>query len=219
MISYVRQFYATVWIHPEDYIAFMLHGQPERLYYDRLQKLLGVDTSDRKLYQIVYEDALSLHHSRARGTFTTDHEIRPLFMEPFTNGSLHTLDRLCPEAYVLQMALRKIVLPRGGIRESLTSLQQWLLLSIWRGKQFDLHFFLSEIEDVIANAISTGRQHMYPHIISYLLLTIDSKKNGPLYNESTYEVMTYMPTNMDDRCHGQRALRSIQELLPIQDRE
>ena len=34
---------------------------------------------------------------------------------------------------------------------------------------------------------------MYPHIISYLLCTIDSEKNGSLYNESTCKVMTYMP--------------------------
>ena len=51
MISWVRQFYATVWIHPKhDYIAFMLHGLPEQLYHDRLQELLRVDTSDRKLH-------------------------------------------------------------------------------------------------------------------------------------------------------------------------
>ena len=107
MISWVRQFYATVWIHPEDYIAFMLHGQPERLYYDRLQKLLGVDTSDRKLHQIVYGDAMPPRRSRAGGTFPIDQEIRPLFMEPFIDGSLRTLDKLCPKAYALHMALRK----------------------------------------------------------------------------------------------------------------
>jgi hypothetical protein len=118
------------------------------------------------------------------------------------------------------MALRKIVLPRGGNRESLTSLQQWLLLSIWRDEQFDfLHFFLSEIKDVIADAISTGWQHVYPHTISYLLCTIDSEANGPMYNESTCEVMTYMPACPDDRRRGQCALWSVQELLPIQDRE
>ena len=60
---------------------------------------------------------------------------------------------------------------------------------------------------------------MYPHIISYQLCSIDSKRNGPLYNELTYEVMTYMAASLDDHRHGQRALRSIQELLPIQDRE
>ena len=137
-------------------------------------------------------------------------------MEPFTDGSLCTPDRLCLEAYVLHMALRKTVLPRGGNRESLTSLQQWLLLSIWRGEQFEfLHFFLSEIEDVIADSINTRRQHVYPHIISYLLHSIESKRNGPLYNESTCEVMTYMPASSDDHRRGQHALRSIQELLPI----
>jgi hypothetical protein len=94
-------------------------------------------------------------------------------------------------------------LPHGGNKESLTSLQRLLLLSIWRGEQFDfLHFFLSEIEDVIADAISTGQQHVYPHIISYLLHTIDFEKNGPLYNELTYEVMTYMPASPDDHHHG-----------------
>ena len=71
-------------------------------------------------------------------------------MDPFADGSLHTLDRVRLEAYVLHMALRKTVLPCGGNRVLLTCLQQWLLLSIWRGEQFDfLHFFLSEIEDVI----------------------------------------------------------------------
>ena len=60
---------------------------------------------------------------------------------------------------------------------------------------------------------------MYPHIISYLLCTIDSEKNGPLYNESTCKVMTYMPASLDDHRRGQRALRSVQELLPIEDRE
>jgi len=68
---------------------------------------------------------------------------------------------------------------------------------------------------VIADAISTGWQHVYPHIISYLLRMIDSKKNGSLYNESTYEVMTYMLVSPNDRRRGQHALRSIQELLPI----
>ena len=37
VISWVHQFYAIVWIHLEhDYIAFMLHGQPERMSYDHL---------------------------------------------------------------------------------------------------------------------------------------------------------------------------------------
>ena len=72
---------------------------------------------------------------------------------------------------------------------------------------------------MIASAISTGQKHMYPHIISYLLCSIDSERNGPLYNESTYEVMTYMPASSNNHHHGQHALRSVQELLPIQDRE
>jgi len=117
VISWVHQFYATVWIHLEhDFIAFMLDGRPEQMSYNRLQQLLGVDTSDRKLRQIVYRDALPPCRSRARGTFPTEQEIRLLFMEPFTDGSLRTLDRLCLEAYVLHLALWKTVLPHGSNR-------------------------------------------------------------------------------------------------------
>ena len=120
----MRWFYATMWIHLEhDYIAFMLHGRPERLSYDYLQELLGVQTSDRKLHEIVYGDTLPSRRSRVGGTFPTNQEIRPLFMEPFVDGSLCTPDRLRLEACILHIALRKIVLPHGGNRESLTSLQ------------------------------------------------------------------------------------------------
>jgi hypothetical protein len=77
-----------VWIHPEhDFIAFMLDGWPERMSYNRLQQLLRVDTSDRKLHQIVYRDTLPSHRSMAGGTFPIDQKIQPLFMESFTDGS------------------------------------------------------------------------------------------------------------------------------------
>ena len=72
---------------------------------------------------------------------------------------------------------------------------------------------------MIADAISTGRQHVYPHIINYMLRSINSERNGPLYNKSTCEAMTHMPASLEDRHRGQHALRSIQELLPILDRE
>ena len=116
------QFYAKVWIHLEhDFIAFMLDGRLEQMSYSRLQQLLGVDTSDRKLHQIVYGDALPLCHSRAGGTFPTDLEIATL-LGALTDGSLCRSDRLCLEVYVLHMALRKTILPHGGNRESLTNL-------------------------------------------------------------------------------------------------
>ena len=59
----------------------------------------------------------------------------------------------------------------------------------------------------------------HPHIISCLLHMIDSKENGLLYNESAYEVMTYMLASPNDHHRGQCTLRSVKELLPIQDRE
>jgi hypothetical protein len=112
-----------VWIHPEhDFIGFMLDERLERMSHKLLQEVLGVATSDRKLHQIVYGDAPPCC-SRAASTFPMDEQIRSLFRDPFIDGSLCTPDRLCPGVYILHMALRKAVMPRGGNRESLTSLQ------------------------------------------------------------------------------------------------
>ena len=70
VVSQMHQFYAIVWIHPKhDFIGFMFHDRVERLYYDRVKELLGVDTSDKRLHQIVYEDALPLCHSRVEVLF------------------------------------------------------------------------------------------------------------------------------------------------------
>jgi hypothetical protein len=118
------------------------------------------------------------------------------------------------------MAMRKTILPRGGNRETLTSLQQWLLLSIWTGEQFDfLDFMLCEIEDVIADAINVGRQQMYPHIIWYLL-----NETYPDWCRKEYQVtenvlQTYHPALSGDRRHGQRALRAAQEQFSAEEIE
>ena len=72
------------------------------------------------------------------------HSLHQQVKQPFTDGSLCMSDRLLPEVYV-HIALQKTTLPIGGNGESLTSLQQWLLLSLWIGEQFKfLDFFLSE---------------------------------------------------------------------------
>ena len=55
-----------------DYIVFMLHVRLEQMSYDRLQELLRVGTSNKKLHEIVYGDALPPRRSRAGGTFPTD---------------------------------------------------------------------------------------------------------------------------------------------------
>ena len=123
-----------------------------------MRRHLGVVTSDRKLHQIVYVDVDPPRRGRAGGTFPIDQQIHPLFRQPFTDRSLRTPDRLQPKVQVLHMAMRKTILPSGGSQELLTSLQQWILLSIWTGEQFDfLDFMLCEIEDVNVDAINVGR--------------------------------------------------------------
>lgn len=185
IVHWVRTFYATVWIAEDrEFIHFMANGKQARLYMKDIRKRLKVQTSERKLHHIVYGDVRPPWRGRAGGTFPIDDQIRELFKHPFTYGSPCTPDRLRPEVYVIHMALRKTVLPHVGNRESLTSLQQWLLLSIWKGKLFDfVDFFLSEIEDVIANAITTRRQQLYPNLISYLI-AFTRQDCMEMYNQS-----------------------------------
>lgn len=62
--------------------------------------------------------------------FPTDEQISPLFVQPFLPGTPRTPDRLTPEAYVDHNALKRSLLYRVGNAESITGLQQWLLLHI-----------------------------------------------------------------------------------------
>jgi hypothetical protein len=62
---------------------------------------------------------------------------------------------LTHEANVVRQALQKTLLPRIGNAESITSLQQWLLVHVMTGRAFDIvDFFLCEIEDVIFDGLT-----------------------------------------------------------------
>ena len=82
-------------------------------------------------------------------------------------------------------------------------MQQWLLLSIWTGEQFNfLDFILCEIEDVIADAINVGRQQVHPHIICYLLNLTYLDWCWREYQAIDNVLQTYHPALSGDRCYG-----------------
>jgi len=55
----------------------------------------------------------------------------------------------------IHLALRKSLLFRIGYNEGITALQQWLLLYIMTGRDFDLvDFFICELEDVILDGMT-----------------------------------------------------------------
>ena len=98
--------------------------------------------------------------------FPSDEEVSVLFQQPFLPGPPRTPDRLTPVAHTIHLALRKRLLFRIGYNEGITALQQWLLLYIMTGRDFDLvDFFICELEDVIMDGMTVHRRHPFAHCI------------------------------------------------------
>ena len=82
--------------------------------------------------------------------FSSDQEVSVLFQQPFLPGTPRTPDRLTPVAHTVHLALRRSLLYRQGYNEGITALQQWMLVHIMTGQDFDIvDLFICEIEDVI----------------------------------------------------------------------
>jgi hypothetical protein len=113
-------------------------------------------------------------HSLLGGSFPSDEKTAGLFVESFTGRRAYrTPDMLTLEANVVHQALRKTLLPRIGNVESITSLQQWLLLHVMTGRPFDIvDFILAKIEDVIFDGLTVARNMSYAHWISLMLSSV-----------------------------------------------
>ena len=108
-------------------------------------------------------------------------------------------------AYVIHFALKRSLLFRIGYSEGITVLQQWLLIYILSGMQFDIvDFFICEIEDVIMEGLTLSRRQPYAHWISWILARLDQ---GVLMHDleiSTTLFKDYSPTSPDDGRRGAR---------------
>jgi hypothetical protein len=77
-----------------------------------------------------------------------------LFQQSFLPGTPRTPDHLICEAYVVHYALRRSVLYWMRNAESLTGVQQWLLMYVMARRPFDLvYIMLAEIEDAILDGM------------------------------------------------------------------
>jgi hypothetical protein len=201
-------------------VQFMFQGDFQRLYRADILEALRLQESDRSLHEIVYPGASAPRRGLTGGIFPTDDQIRPLFRLPFPPGSRRLPDMLIPEVRVIHNALRHSLLPRIGNAESITSLQQWLILSIFTHQPFDIvDFILCEIEDVIADGMTMVRQQPYAHIISFLLAQTTRPPEFFETYESSRSFKVYAPAPPTDRRRGQRAMAHAQEQIPPEDRE
>jgi hypothetical protein len=144
----------------------------------------------------------------------SDKEISFLFQQSFLPGTPRTPDRLIREAYVIHYALRRSVLYRMGNTESLTGVQQWLLMYVIAKRPFDIvDIMIVEIEDAIIDGMGMTRQQPFAHWISWLLSRLEAQRYVGMLESLKFVFPTYRPPMPGDRRKGPRVLRRVEETL------
>jgi hypothetical protein len=189
-------FYATVYIEADRLsLRFMFMGQQQRLTREGIAELLQVDLHDDLIHYLAYPDVEAPRHAHSP-VLPSDEEISFLFLQLFLPGTPRTPDRLTREAYVVHYALRRSVLYRMGNAESLTGVQQWLLMFVMAKRPFDLvDRLISEIEDAIMDGMEMTRQQPFAHWISWLLSQLEAQRYVGMLEQSKF---VFRPTGL--RC-------------------
>jgi hypothetical protein len=101
-----------------------------------------------------------------------------------------------------------------GNAESLTGVQQWLLMYVMAKRPFDLvDILLAEIEDAIMDGMGMTRQQAFAHWISGLLSRLEAQRYVGMLESWKFVFPTYRPTMPSDRRRGPRGLRRAEETL------
>jgi hypothetical protein len=191
----------------------MFMGQQQRLTREGIAELLQVDLHDDSIHHLAYPDVKPPCRAHSP-ILLSDEEISFLFLQPFLSGTPRTPDRLIREACVVHYALRRSVLYRMGNAESLTGVQQWLLMYMMAKRPFDLvDIMLAEIEDAIMDGIGVTRQQPFAHWISWLLSRLEAQRYVSVLESSKFIFPTYRPPMPGDRRRGPRGLRRAEETL------
>jgi hypothetical protein len=152
----------------------MFMGQQQRLTREGIAELLQVDLHDDLIHYLAYPNVEPPHRAHSH-VLPSDEEISFLFQQSFLPGTPKTPNRLIREAYVVHYALRRSVLYRMGNAESLTGVQQWLLMYVMAKRPFDIvDIMISEIEDVTMNGMGMTRQQPFAHWISWMLSQLEA---------------------------------------------
>jgi hypothetical protein len=128
--SWVRQFYATLWIDPQHrYIHFAFRGRDYRLTSTRVREILRLQEQLVRLHDVCYGQTTPPRRPHGGMVPPTD-LVRHCFKEPFGEGSSRTPSDLTPTARVLDAIMRRTLISRMGYHEGLSRLQLWLLNSL-----------------------------------------------------------------------------------------
>jgi hypothetical protein len=191
----------------------MFMGQQQRLTREGIAELLQVDLHYDSIHYLAYPNVEPPRRDQSL-VLPSDDEIIFLFQQSFLPDTPRTPDRLIHEAYVVHYALRRSVLYRMGNAESLTGVQQWLLMYVMAKRPFDLvDIMLAEIEDAIMDGMGMTRQQPFAHWISWLLSHLEAQRYVSVLESSKFMFLMYRPPMPGDRRRGLRGLRRAEETL------
>jgi hypothetical protein len=214
ILDWVRVFYATVYVEVDRLsLRFMFMGQQHRLTREGIAELLQVVLHDYSIHYLAYPDVEAPRRAHSP-VLPSDDEINFLFLQPFLPGTPKTPDPPIREAYVVHYVLWRSVLYRMGNAESLTGVQQWLLMYVMAKRPFDIvDIMISEIEDAIMDGMGMTRQQSFAHWISWLLSRLEAQRYVGMLEKSKFVFPTYRPPMPGDRRRGPRGLRRAEETL------
>jgi hypothetical protein len=192
--SWVREFYASLWIDPgHRYIHFAFRGCDYRLPSSRATEILRILDSSTRLHEICYGQTEPPRRPQDEQVPPKD-LVRACFIEPFGEGSSRTPRDLTPTACILDSVMRTL-LPRGGYREGLTRLQLWLLHHLISQTIFYIwDVMLSAMEDTLAEGFKGHRQMSYAHWITFFIwkvVTQMSPETVAEWSGATTEFLKY----------------------------
>ncbi|XP_037441110.1 uncharacterized protein LOC119309164 [Triticum dicoccoides] len=145
--SHIRQFYATLWIHPDrSRIKFMFGNQQRELSRDDFAGCLGLSCGGARVHTLAYPNGNSdeVHLPPVE-------DIRHLYINPDAVMEFwKDQNQLNHETAVVNTVVRMSIRPRVGGRESLTTVEIWLLHLLRSAQPVDIvDLMIGEMQDTI----------------------------------------------------------------------
>jgi hypothetical protein len=164
---HIRQFYATLWVHPDrSRIRFMLGDRQRELSRDDFAKYLGLSHGGARVHSLAYPNG------NRDEVLPPLESIRHLYSNPDAVVE-HWKDhsQWKHETAVVHAIVRVSIRPRSGGLESLTPLEIWILHLLMSSKPVDVvDLMITEMQDVILNI----KQRRLPYA-PYLIYLFDKK--------------------------------------------
>jgi len=136
--DWVREFYASVWIAPDhNYIHYALASIDYRVTAQHARETWGLTALETKIHELCYS-GIEPPRCPHDGHLSPVDFVTPCYRPPFTEGSSHALTSLTRPTRILDIVMRKTLLPRLGYREGFARIQQWLVAHLVAQQEFDI---------------------------------------------------------------------------------